>query len=71
MIDTSKTNAAIAGDQAFEWSAGFTTQAGQAVLAYDAISDTTQLTLDVNGDAVADLTLRIDGHVFGGSSFLL
>ena len=50
-------------DQSFALVSAFTGAAGQAVLAYNATKDWTRLTLDVNGDAIADFDLRVDGEL--------
>jgi len=64
-------NTALSGDQAFAWQSAFTGHAGEAVLAYDAGANVTTLTLDANGDGVADFKLLINGHVLGDSGFIL
>ena len=51
------------GDQAFVWAAKFTKVAGQAVLAY--AGGITTLSLDVNGDGVADFKIAITGDHTG------
>jgi Ca2+-binding RTX toxin-like protein len=56
-------NLALAGDQAFSLVAAFSQQAGQAVLSYDVATATTTLSLDQNGDGVADFALLIAGQV--------
>ena len=56
-------NAGADGDQAFVLVEAFTREAGQAVLHYDAASNTTRLWLDVNGDAAADFEAIITGPV--------
>lgn len=57
-----------AGDQAFHLVTAFSGHAGQLVMTYDADSDLTSLTVDVNGDAKADMTVQIAGdhHDFAG-----
>ncbi|HEX6866541.1 MAG TPA: M10 family metallopeptidase C-terminal domain-containing protein, partial [Caulobacteraceae bacterium] len=64
-------NTALAGNQAFAWAASFSGQAGQAVLGYNATSNLSTLSLDANGDGVADFKLLIDGHMSGDSGFIL
>jgi len=64
-------NTALSGDQAFHWSSSFTSHAGEAVLAYDAANNRTMLSLDQNGDGLADFKLQINGHPLGDSGFLL
>jgi len=63
-------NTALAGDQAFAFVSAFDHHAGQAVLVYDG-SSTTTLTLDVNGDAVADFRLLLTGHITDTGGFIL
>jgi len=64
-------NTGLAGDQAFAFVGAFDHHAGQAVLSFDAAHNQTTLTLDVNGDAVADFALLITGHPLAGSGFIL
>jgi Ca2+-binding RTX toxin-like protein len=65
-------NAALAGDQAFSWVSGFTGQAGQALLTYDATANRTTLALDANGDGVAEFKVEIAGHITtGDGGFIL
>ncbi|HZW16650.1 MAG TPA: M10 family metallopeptidase C-terminal domain-containing protein, partial [Brevundimonas sp.] len=64
-------NAALAGDQAFMLAGAFSGQAGQAVLTYDPASASTSLALDVNGDALADFQLQINGQISGSTGFFL
>lgn len=59
------------GDQAFVLAAAFTHQAGQAVLSYDGTVGETALSLDVDGDGVADSVIRIDGDATGFSGLVL
>ncbi|HYE44700.1 MAG TPA: calcium-binding protein, partial [Caulobacter sp.] len=56
----------VAGDQAFVFVAAFDGNAGQAVRAYDSGANLTTLTFDVNGDAVADMTIELTGNVTSG-----
>jgi Ca2+-binding RTX toxin-like protein len=65
LIDVSAidANTALSGNQAFAWAAAFTGVRGQAVLSYDAGSNTTSFLLDQNGDAVADFRMLITGEV--------
>jgi Ca2+-binding RTX toxin-like protein len=51
-----------AGDQAFSFVNSFTKQAGQATLTYDAASNTSTFSADVDGDGVADFVLQINGQ---------
>jgi serralysin len=55
-------NTALAGDQAFSFVNSFTKQAGQATLTYDAASNTSTFSADVDGDGVADFVLQITGQ---------
>jgi VCBS repeat-containing protein/autotransporter-associated beta strand protein len=54
-------NTAKDGDQKFKIVDAFTHHAGQLTLAYDATHDRTVLSLDVDGDAKADMTVWISG----------
>lgn len=65
LIDVSAidANTAVSGNQAFVWAASFTGVRGQAVLSYDAGTNTTSLLLDQNGDRAADFRLLITGEV--------
>ena len=55
-------NTTTAGDQAFSFVNSFTKQAGQATLTYDAASNTSTFSADVDGDGVADFVLQINGQ---------
>ena len=55
-------NSTLAGDQAFSFVSAFSKQAGQATLAYNATTNTTTFSADVNGDGVADFVLQITGQ---------
>jgi Ca2+-binding RTX toxin-like protein len=58
-----------AGDQAFVLAEnGFTRTAGEMVLIYVAGQDQTVIRLDVDGDGLADLQLRVGGDVTGASA---
>jgi serralysin len=59
-------DANLAGDQAFTLVAGFSGRVGQAVLSFDAGLNMTTLSLDANGDGVADFVLDINGNVSAG-----
>ncbi len=63
-IDLSRidANTTTAGDQAFSFVNSFTKQAGQATLTYDAASNTSTFSADVDGDGVADFVLQINGR---------
>jgi Ca2+-binding RTX toxin-like protein len=63
-IDLTRIDAdsALAGDQAFSFVTAFSKQAGQATLTYDATTNTTTFSGDVNGDGVADFVLQITGQ---------
>jgi Ca2+-binding RTX toxin-like protein len=55
-------NALVDGDQAFVWARNvFSGVAGEALLIYDAASNTSTLSLDTNGDKIADFELIIVG----------
>ena len=56
-------NANVAGDQAFTRVSGFTGQAGQATFAFNSSTGVTTISLDGNGDRVADLVLSVRGPV--------
>jgi Ca2+-binding RTX toxin-like protein len=74
-IDLSRidANVNLDGDQSFTLvQHGFTGVAGQAYSHYDSSTGVTSLFLDVNGDAVADTTIQLLGHVnLTGADFLL
>ena len=62
-----------AGVQGFTIVDAFSGHAGELVLAYDAATDITSLTVDVNGDGQADMLVRLNGEhesfdrfLFGG-----
>lgn len=62
-----------AGVQGFTVVDAFSGHAGELVLSYDASTDITSLTVDVNGDGVADMLVRLNGEhesfdrfLFGG-----
>ena len=55
-------NSTTAGDQAFSFVNSFTKQAGQATLTYDAASNTSTFSADVDGDGIADFVLQINGQ---------
>ena len=52
----------LAGDQAFSFVNSFTKQAGQATLSYNAASNTSTFSADVDGDGVADFVLQVTGQ---------
>jgi len=56
-------NPNAAGDQAFTRVGAFSGQAGQAVFAYNGSTGVTTISLDGNGDRVADLVLNVRGQV--------
>jgi Ca2+-binding RTX toxin-like protein len=72
-IDLSRidANSALAGDQAFSFVTAFSKLAGQATLAYDATTNTTTFSGDVNGDGVADFVLQISGKQDVGIGWML
>jgi len=59
-------NTGLAGDQAFAFVSAFDGHAAQAVRAYDGVANLTTLSFDVNGDAVADMVIELNGNVTGG-----
>lgn len=60
-----------AGDQAFHLVSSFSHTAGEAMLSYDAGTDTTTLELDVNGDGKADGKIHINGDEHNFHGFVL
>jgi hypothetical protein len=66
-------NTNLAGDQAFTLVQNhFTGHAGELYASYDAAAGVTNLFLDVNGDAIADTTIQLLGHVnLTGADFIL
>ncbi len=72
-IDLSRidANSALAGDQAFSFVTAFSKQAGQATLSYNAATNTTTFSGDVNGDGVADFVLQISGKQDVGIGWML
>lgn len=71
LIDLSAIDAKASkvGDQAFNLVAAFTGKEAQAVLSYDGA--TTSLSLDTNGDAVADAVITMAGDQTGFTGFVL
>ncbi|RYF89386.1 MAG: protease, partial [Caulobacteraceae bacterium] len=59
-------NTGVTGDQAFVFVSAFDGHAAQAVRAYDGVANLTTLSFDVNGDAVADMVIELDGNVASG-----
>jgi len=64
-------NTATLQDDAFTLVAALNGQAGQAAFAYDQANDTTRLTLDVNGDGLADFLLTINGQLTTSEGLVL
>jgi serralysin len=64
-------NITAAGDQAFSFVNSFTKQAGQATLTYDAASNTSTFSCDVDGDGVADFVLQINGQQDASQGWVL
>lgn len=58
-------NSSLMGNQAFVFVGSFSGAGGQALLQYDAVTGSTYLKLDVNGDKKADYMLRVNGDVSG------
>ena len=73
VIDLSQVdaNANLGGDQAFVFVSAFTGVAGQALLTYDAASNRSFFSGDVNGDGMADLVIAINGQIGQTGNFLL
>jgi Ca2+-binding RTX toxin-like protein len=63
--------ASKAGDQAFNLVAAFTGKEAQAVLTFDAATSLTSLSLDTNGDAVADTVITLAGDQTAFTGFVL
>jgi hypothetical protein len=59
-----------AGNQAFQLAPSFTHKAAQAVLSYDSGTNVTSLLLDVDGDAVSDMTITMNGDQTGFTGFV-
>ena len=58
------------GDQAAVVVSAFSETVGELILSYNAAKGWTKLMLDVSGDAIADLVVRIDGEVTAGGLIL-
>ncbi|HET9811489.1 MAG TPA: calcium-binding protein, partial [Sphingomicrobium sp.] len=74
LIDLSEidANSNVDGDQAFTLSKKFTGSAGQAYSDYDSTNGITNVHLDVDGDAVADMTIQLQGQAnLVGADFIL
>ncbi|WP_028970345.1 calcium-binding protein [Sphingomonas sp. URHD0057] len=56
-------DATAAGDQAFKLVNKFSGQAGQLTTSWDKATDTTSISLDVDGDRTADMVIQLSGHV--------
>lgn len=54
-------NAGVSGDQAFTRVSAFSGAIGQAVFAYNSATNVTSVSLDVNGDRVADMVFQVNG----------
>lgn len=54
-------NANVSGDQAFVQVAAFSHHAGELVIHYDNVAGITHLSVDANGDGVADMVIDIAG----------
>ena len=59
------------GDQAFNLVAAFTGREAQAVLSYDGAFNLTSLSLDTDGDAVADAVITMSGDQTAFTGFVL
>ena len=64
-------NTGVAGDQAFSFVGAFTGVAGQALRSYDSGLNVTSLSMDVNGDGVADMMIRLSGDQTAFTGFSL
>ncbi|MGZ8363376.1 MAG: calcium-binding protein [Caulobacteraceae bacterium] len=64
-------NSTVAGDQAFVLASRFTGVAGQLVLKYDSGMGVTHLTVDVDGDKLADMMIDITGKHAAFTGFVL
>lgn len=64
-------NAHLAGDQAFVLVTAFSGMAGEAMLTFDASSGQTSLSLDLDGDKIADSSIKILGGTVDPSAILL
>jgi Ca2+-binding RTX toxin-like protein len=58
------------GDQAAVVVSAFSETAGELILSYNAAKGWTRVSLDVSGDAVADLVIRVDGELTAGGLVL-
>ena len=56
-------NTNVGGNQAFKFVTGFSGQAGQLYSSFDAGAGVTNIYVDVNGDKVADMIIRLTGHI--------
>jgi serralysin len=68
LIDVSYIDAdtGTAGDQAFHLATAFGGHAGEMVASYDAGTNQTMLSFDINGDQLADFAIGLTGNVQGG-----
>lgn len=64
-------NKKAAGDQAFTLVDQFDRHAGELVRSFDAATNETRLLLDTNGDAKADMTIRLSGDQTSYDHFVL
>ncbi|RZJ79662.1 MAG: hypothetical protein EON88_32775, partial [Brevundimonas sp.] len=64
-------NSRLAGDQGFSLVSAFTRSAGEMLLSFDVGSNRTTVSLDVNGDGVADFALLLDGHTTTTAGWVL
>jgi len=60
-----------AGDQAFTIVDSFSNQAGQMTAAYNAGTNITLLSFDMNGDGLADMAIEVVGNVTSADNFIL
>ena len=64
-------NTKVAGDQAFTMVGSFTGHAGEASLKYNTATGYTTLSVDVDGDKVADMAVLLNGNVTSSAGWVL
>ena len=64
-------NPSASGDQAFTRVSAFTGAAGQAVFAYNSSTNFTRISLDANGDKVADMVIDVLGQINPSADVIL
>jgi len=70
-LDLVDANWLVDGDQAFTIVSSFTNTAGQMTVAYNAGTNITLLSFDMNGDSIADMAIEVVGNVTLPSDFIL